>query len=167
MTDTAKSHYLAAVEFEATKLAETTEIGATGKRIYDLKIAAKQRMTDAEAAKAEAAAAIKAAALAGQQVGPNTREELTTAEAVILESQIQISGFDEELERLDKAYWAINAEVMEGRRHMARLREDWHREAAGQAISKMVNNLPDGVPVSAIAAHLDCAVYRLQQFVEV
>lgn len=58
MTDTAKTQYLAAVEFEATKLAETTEIGTTGKRIYDLKIAAKQRMTDAEAAKAEAAAAI-------------------------------------------------------------------------------------------------------------
>jgi hypothetical protein len=163
MTD-AKSQYLAAVELEAAKLAEAAEIGATGKRIYDLKIAAKQRMTDAEAVKAEAAAAIQAAALEGQQVGPETREELTTAEAVILESQIQIAGFDAELGRLDKSYWSINEEIMTGRRHVARLREGWHREAAGQAISKMVNNLPDGVPLEAVAAHLECPVYRLQHF---
>jgi hypothetical protein len=166
MTDTAKSHYLAAVQFEADKLAETEEIRATGQRIHGLRIAAKQRQQDAQNARDEAETDIKSASLEGRKVGPETREVLSAAKAVIDECTIEIAGFDEELERLDKAYWAVSAEVMEQRRHLSRLREGWHREAAGQAISKMVNNLPDGVPVSAIAAHLECAVYRLQQFVK-
>lgn len=164
MTDTAQTAFDTAAARELELFEDLRQLEHTAERYSRLQVEARLQLVDARAAQVEAESERKAAALIGEPFKPKTREVLAVAKTVIAETESRLQALAEELEKISASKRIINDEIMTGRRSLGRLREAAHREAAQLALVTFARALPDGLPLAAVAATLECPVHKLQSF---
>lgn len=156
--------YRLALINEAELFAQVEELEHSRIRLNDLLDAAQADRVTAEGIKSNAEAAIKTAAVQGAPVESQTRQTMTDAVATIAEADFRIQALNDELAKLETAKRQINDEIMSGRRGLSWLKADAEREAAIAFLKKMLMNIPDGLPLRAVAERLGCAEHKLAEF---